>query len=300
MKVKYKFFKLITSLFIIVLIGLSADWQTLFNTKLNIANIDIILFFFLFWSSVFFRTFRWHMLFNDKNNMIKFKDSLRLYFVGQSLNIILPSGTGDIAKSYYGSKWTGKKERMITVSLLDKLIAISSIVFITPVAFYYSNNYLILIAGFLSILPVIFLLRIEFFKKYRLINVPLNFISNRVKKINLESFIINLKLSRRKIFISFVFSIIAYVITYMMLFLCFKSVGLSIPFVNILYSIPFLTLGRLFPFTLNGIGSDEALIIFLFSYNDLSHEPILLGALLFRLILMVFPALIGLIWITKN
>lgn len=299
MKEKFNFFKLIISGIIVVLISISTDWQSLFNTKLNIKSSGVILFFFLFWSSIFFRTFKWHMLFCDKSNRIKFKDSLRLYFIGQSLNILLPSGTGEIAKSYYGFKMTGIKERMIAVSLLDKLIAIGSVVFITPIAFYYSNNYLILIAGFLSLFPVFFVLYLNFFRKYRLINGALNFISNRIKKINIELFILNLNLPTRKIFISFIISIIAFFITYTMLFLCFKSVGLSISFLNILCSIPFLILGRVFPFTLNGIGSDEALIIFLFSYNSSSHEAILLGALLFRLILMILPALIGLIFVIK-
>ena len=78
------------------------------------------------------------------NVNIKLIDSIKLLLVGTSLNIILPSGAGDVAKGYYGYKWTGIKERMFAISLIDKLIAIGSLLFITPFAFYYSNNYLIL------------------------------------------------------------------------------------------------------------------------------------------------------------
>jgi len=239
---------------------------------------------------------------NDKKKKISITqiESLKLLLVGSSLNIVLPSGTGDIAKSYYGYKWTGIKERMLAISLIDKLIAIGSILFITPFAFYFSKNYTILIAGMLSILPFIFLYYFNFFNNYKLFNIPFKFISKKIKKIDLELLITHLKIPPSKILFSFILSIIAWIVTYILLYLCFNIVGLSIPLKLVIISIPFLTLGRLFPFTLNGIGSDEALILFLFSNNEFQKEPILIAALLYRLILMFLPALIGLLFILKK
>jgi uncharacterized membrane protein YbhN (UPF0104 family) len=232
---------------------------------------------------------------NDTKALVSQTESFKLLLVGSSLNIFLPSGTGDIAKSYYGFKWTGIKERMLAVSLLDKLIAVGSVLFITPFAFYHSNNYLILIAGILSILPFTFLFYFNFFKQYSLFNIPFKFIFNKLKKIDLELLISHIKIPTLKIFISFIISIIAWIVTYINLHLCFKVVGLSIPFTDVISSIPFLTLGRLFPFTLNGIGTDEALIIFLFSSYTKLNEQILIAALLYRIILIIFPAIVGLL-----
>jgi uncharacterized protein (TIRG00374 family) len=98
-----------------------------------------------------------------------------------------------------------------------------------------------------------------------------------------------------KIISSFLISVAAWIITYAVLYTCFATLGLAISFDKIIIAIPFLTLGRLFPLTLNGMGTDEVLIIFLFSSNDVSKEPILVAALLYRLILVITPAIAGLL-----
>tara|TARA_B110001452_G_C15234033_1_gene427315 strand:+ start:1924 stop:2616 length:693 start_codon:yes stop_codon:yes gene_type:complete len=226
--------------------------------------------------------------------------SIQLFFIGQSLNIILPAGAGDVAKGYYGYKITGIKEKMFAISLVDKLIAIGSILFITPFASYYFHNYTIIFAGVLSMLPFFILYKFDTLKKYDIFNVPYNYLSKKIKKINLPLLITYSKIATKKILFAFSLSIIAWILTYILLYFCFKIVGLSIDIKIVICSIPLLTLARLFPFTLNGIGSDEALIIFLFATNELSREPILIAALLYRLILMFLPALVGLVFIFKN
>ena len=57
---------------------------------------------------------------------------------------------------------------------------------------------------------------------------------------------------------------------------------------------PLITLARLFPFTLNGLGTDEGVMMFLFHGDE---NRILAGALIYRLILILVPALVGLfVW----
>lgn len=290
-----KIIKGLISIIVLCMIFYSIDFELLKTTNFFFSSSNLLLFLILLISSLFIRSYRWSILMNDSKALVTQKESFKLLLVGSSLNIFLPSGTGDIAKSYYGFKWTGIKERMLAISLIDKLIAIGSILFFTPFAFFYSSNYLILIAGVLSTLPFIFLFYFNFFNEYKLFNIPFKFIFNKIKKIDLELLISHTKIPTLKIFISFIISIVAWIVTYTTLYLCFKVVGLSIPIETVVYSIPFLTLGRLFPFTLNGIGSDEALIIFLFSTNELFKEPILIAALLYRIILIFIPAILGLI-----
>lgn len=289
-----KIIKSLISITVLSLIFYSIDFEILKTTSLDFSQSYILSFLILLISSLFIRSFRWSILMNDKNVLVSQTESFKLLLVGSSLNTFLPSGTGDIAKSYYGFKWTGIKERMLYISILDKLIAVGSILFITPFTFFYSNSYLILIAGIFSIIPFIFLFYFNFFNRFRLFNMPFKFISNKIKKIDLELLISHIKIPTLKIFISFIISIVAWIITYIVLFLCFKVVGLSIPLIAVICSIPFLTLGRLFPFTLNGIGTDEALIVFLFSSYTIFNEQILIAALLYRIILIFIPAIVGL------
>ena len=88
---------------------------------------------------------------------ITFWDSFKITLVGLALNIISPAGSGDVLKSYYGYQWTGVKERMVAVSLYDKLIAILSLGLIAVVGFLYSFSLSYLIAASICI-TIFFLL----------------------------------------------------------------------------------------------------------------------------------------------
>ena len=285
---------------VLCLIFYSIDFELLKNTRFDISLSATFLILILLITSLFIRSYRWSVLMNDRKMLVNQLESFKLLLVGSSLNIFLPSGTGDIAKSYYGFKWTGIKERMVAVSLLDKLIAVGCILFITPFAFYFSKNYLIILAGVFSIIPFIFIYNYAFLNKYKLFNIPFNFLSKKLKKINLELLVTHFKTRKLKIAVAFLISILGWVITYIIFFFCLKTLNLNIEFHKVLAFIPFLVLGRLFPFTLNGIGTDEALIIFLFSSSESQNEPLLFAALLFRIIVMIIPAMVGLFYMNKN
>ena len=283
------------SVLVLCLIIYSIDFELLKKTRFDFSSSTAFFIFIFLIASLFIRSYRWSVLMNDRKILVSQIESFKLLLVGSSLNIFLPSGTGDIAKSYYGFKWTGIKERMVAVSLLDKLIAIGSIIFITPFALYSSGNFSILIAGIISLFPFLILIYFKKLKEYYLFGLLYNFINGKLKKIDLGLIIENIQVSKSTIYLSFCLSIIAWIFTYTLLFLCFEVVYISIPYTTIICSIPFLTLGRLFPFTLNGIGSDEALIIFLFYSHAPTKEALLIGALLYRIILIFIPAILGLL-----
>lgn len=283
------------SVLVLCLIISSIDFELLKKIRFDFSLSATFIILIFLTTSLFIRSYRWFVLMNDQKVLVSQLESFKLLLVGSSLNIFLPSGTGDIAKSYYGFKWTGIKERMVAISLLDKLIAIGSIIFITPFAFYSSGNFSILIAGIISLIPFIIVIYFKKLKEYYLFDIIFNFINSKLKKVDLELIIENIQVSKSKIFFSFFLSIIAWIFTYTLLFLCFKAVHISVEYTAVMCSIPFLTLGRLFPFTLNGIGSDEALIIFLFYSHTTTNEALLIGALLYRIILIFIPAIIGLL-----
>tara|TARA_B110000483_G_scaffold37278_1_gene45877 strand:- start:2846 stop:3760 length:915 start_codon:yes stop_codon:yes gene_type:complete len=300
MKINSNYFKLIISSLVILIIIYSIDINQLSNMNFifNFENISII--FLLLVTSLCLRILRWHILVNHKKLLVNFSTSFKLFFIGQSLNIFLPSGAGDVAKGYYGFKWTGEKEKMFSISLIDKLIAIGSLFFITPFACFFSQNYLILIAGFLSIIPFLIAYKFQIFKRYNFFNSSINYLNKKIKKINIEKIINDFKINFNKIILAFILSITGWILTYVILFICMNIFNVNVSLKIVLSYIPFLVLGRLFPFTLNGIGTDEALIIFLFSSAESQNEPLLLAALLFRIIVMFIPAMVGLFYVNKN
>jgi len=233
------------------------------------------------------------MLMNDNGDVkIGLVNSFRFLLVGAALNLIMPAGAGDVAKSYFGYKWTGIKERMFSVSLFDKIIAIASIGILGLYSLFMTKEYYYIGAVIISFFPFL-LIMIHNKSNIELLKRTLVFIDNRVKKLDLKEIMLHFNFSRRTIFYSFMLSLAAWLATYFLMFLCFQMIGVPIEFHHILIVSPLITLGRLFPFTFNGIGSDEAIILYLFSSYYQNDTLILTGAILYRLILLIIPAVIG-------
>ncbi len=76
------------------------------------------------------RSWRFKLLFDTSTQRINLGESFILLLVGLGLNLALPASSGDVVKSYFGFRWSGIKERMLSTSLLDKVIAVSSVAFV--------------------------------------------------------------------------------------------------------------------------------------------------------------------------
>lgn len=288
--------KYTVSLTILFLLIFQFSFEDLLSVKIKLTYKIILLTILALSLSLFCRALRWYLLMNNQNIKFTLLNSFKLLFVGNALNIILPAGLGDILKSYFGYLWSGVKERMLSVSISDKLIAIGSLFFISVFSFAFHKNLSILFAGVICMLPLLILMLSR-------LNALCCFLEKIFIKVRLEKFLnisfskitANFDFTTRKLSLLILLSVAAWVITYYLLFLSFVTVGIRVPFVQVLVFAPLLTLIRLFPLTLNGIGSDEVAIVYLFSQYESSNSKILIGALIYRIILMIIPAIVGVI-----
>lgn len=259
------------------------DWIT--------AGVVIVLFFVSMWV----RSYRWQVLMNHEEGVrINGADSYKLMLVGAALNMVLPAGAGDVARSYFGYKWTGVKERMLSVSLLDKLIAIASLSLLACYSLYYTGEWYFIWAILLSAMPLVGVLALDQLRNIGFINKMFLWLNNRTKKIDIEELARHLKASGGMVVYTLLVSIVGLGLTYAVMFYCFQMVGLDISYWTVLAMAPLITLARLFPFTFNGIGTDEAVIVVLFSTGPDSNSLILVGALIYRILMLFVPALLGL------
>lgn len=252
--------------------------------------------------SIIVRALRWQILMNDgnKGKGISFYNSTKFLLVGAALNIIMPAGTGDIAKSYFGYKWTGVKEKMLAISLFDKVIAISSIAFLGVFSVIQTGNYWFLLAVMASVGPFVGLYLLKYYSNRGLLKKLLDYLTTRLKRLDFSNILPHLNFSFGLMTSSFALSLLGWITTYLLLFYCFEMVGFPTDIYHVMVMAPILTLARLFPFTFNGLGSDEALIVLLFSQNGDGKESILIAALLFRLITMILPAIFGAFFIVST
>jgi uncharacterized protein (TIRG00374 family) len=250
--------------------------------------------------SVLIRSLRWKMLFENARHNISLADSTNLTLVGMALNLVLPASLGDIAKSYFGYRWSGIKERMLSVSLLDKVIALGSLAALGIPCALYRGNLLYAFLSTLVLTPAIFVLilphlttKIHFVRR-----LFTWFTKITSTKLNVLTALEQSRVTKAKLLYAFCFSVCGWVLTYLQMYFCFRAIGSVVPLLYVLAIAPLVTLVRLFPFTLSGIGSDEATLCYFFTQAGASMEEILAGALIYRFLTLILPGLIGLLPLT--
>jgi uncharacterized protein (TIRG00374 family) len=249
--------------------------------------------------SVLLRACRWKLLFDDDTHRIGLGGSMTLMFVGMALNLVLPASTGDIAKSYFGYKWSGVKERMLSVSLLDKVIALGSIsVLGIPCALYCGElvyaglSTLVLVPAFVLLMLPVLIKHVPFCRRFfdgvtKIIRNKFDFLK-AIEQVNPRA---------GKLAVALMLSVTGWVITYFQMYLCFRAVGVKIPLFYVFSVAPLVTLVRLFPFTLSGVGSDEAALAYFFTKTGIPLEGILAGALIYRFFTIIILGLTGLFFL---
>ncbi|OXU15046.1 lysylphosphatidylglycerol synthase transmembrane domain-containing protein [Sedimentisphaera salicampi] len=240
------------------------------------------------------RAYRWRLLFQDSSHTISLTDSSLLLFAGLGLNLFMPAGSGDIAKAYFGYRWSGVKERMVSISFLDKLIAVSSISIPGLAASLITSRPIFAALSLLAGIPLLFVL--FFVGWFSRSEKAKDFIDKRAgRKFDFQLFSRQIESSKGKLFYAVIVSVLGWAVTYFIFFICFRMIDSQISLYYVFSVSPILTLARLFPFSLNGLGSDEAVIGFLFLGSGLESEKVLAAALLYRVVLLIIPGLAGLI-----
>jgi glycosyltransferase 2 family protein len=246
--------------------------------------------------SILFRAWRWKLLYEDQTHHIKLSESTSLLLVGLSLNLILPASTGDIVKSYFGYKWSGVKERMLSISLLDKVIALASIALLgIPFALVRRQPFLAAMS-LVVFLPAFVVLVLPWLSQNLTLCRKFLQAATRLtrKKLDYLSVVQHTRITKSKLLTALGISILGWSVTYTQLFLCFRALDADVSILFVFSVAPLLTLIRLFPFTLSGIGSDEAGICYLFHAAGISLEKILAAAIIYRFIALIVPGIIGL------
>ena len=300
---KLRLIQILVSVFILALLFLNIKISSFDIDTSNISIPALCFLLILLPVSLILRSIRWKLFMNagQAGNHISNVNSFKFLLVGTALNMFMPAGMGDIARSYFGYKWTGIKERMLSVSIYDKIIAIASLSIISAVSFFITWKYIFILTAVLCTMPWLVVtwlnksLTPALSKGEGAKNKILFWFINKIKRIDIEQTVQHFSFPGKTILSGILLSISGWLLDYMLLFFCFRTFDVTIDFFAVLAVGPLLTLGRLFPFTFNGIGTDEALIIYLFSKITIGivEGKLLLIALLYRFIMLIIPAIIG-------
>jgi len=242
------------------------------------------------------RAYRWRLLFQDAHHVIRFGDALWLLFVGTALNLILPASSGDVLKSYYGYRWSGVKERMLSISLADKVIAFGSVGLLGVGAAFLQARPLYALFAFAVVAPAALVLALPQLTGTSPLWIRLLGQGTRLVrgKLDFVSLMRHVHLPPRTLIAAVALSVLGWTVTYLQLYLCFHAAGASVPLAYVYTVAPLITLVRLFPLTFGGVGSDEAAIYYFFHAIGVNFETVLAAALLYRSVVLILPGIIGL------
>lgn len=244
------------------------------------------------------RAYRWGSILSQPSDLISLKDLFLLTFVGVSLSFVLPASLGDVARAYYGYKRSGLKEEMLSSSLVDKIMGLLAIAVLGTVSSFIHDLYVYSLVCLLLTIGFVVLIFFPTLIPWRLVTKAIRMVtrSNMDAQRLLESF----TLSNGVKFLALALSVLAWFVTYGQLYLICLALAINVAPTYMFVMAPMITIARLFPLTLNGFGSQETVVIYLFSLIDVNPNQALLVSLLYSFVQLVIPGAVGLLVIARE
>lgn len=234
---------------------------------------------FLWLPIVFFKTYRWKKIMDTQKIYYSIKNAFLIYNSSSLLGLITPGKIGDFSKIAYLKKDSHSFGRAFLGSFLERVFDLlfvvvfsSVVVFFVPFIPHFSFDYydLIKLTSLIIIFLGVFLTLFYFFKKQFL----LNFISDILN--DLKQFKI------KNILFIFATSAIVWFLYFLLVYLIATSINLhqSVTFLYLSFAAAVALLASFLPITVIGIGTREAVFIFLLKPLDISKETVIAFSLL--------------------
>jgi hypothetical protein len=239
---------------------------------------------------VLLRAWRWQLIANKDEVCATFSDACVVTYVGGALNLLLPASMGDVARAYYGYRRTGQKEVMLSSSLMDKGLALLAALLmgLVPAAVRSLWHWFWVEVAFAIALTVVL-----FFPRV----LPWNVLTRALHRFRItlqpQGLMTACALSHRLKAVVLALSVLSWLTNYAQLDLAFRALGEPIPFGYLLVAAPLVTVTKLMPFTLDGLGTQDVAMVYLFQPVGVSAGAAVLTSFAARIAGSYVPALIG-------
>jgi len=207
-----------------------------------------------------------------QNLKISFKEATYLTFIGIFFNNFLPTAAGgDLVKSYYAAKKTGKKLSSVACILLDRILGTSTLILFLFVSSFFvkeaPSNRLIFIFLLIAIAVLITVFSLMFNKGFAK-KIP--FADSILKKLNIKDKIKalydvmhNYKSHPKLLLNAVALSIVLQLMTFYGVFLMVRSLDLYVPLKFVFLVMPIVITASMAP-SINGLGVRESSFVFFF------------------------------------
>ena len=257
------------------------------------------------------QTFKWYIVALFQGIKINFKDALKINVISNFYGFVTPSKLGGVVRAEYLKK--SDENNNIGKGLfnftIDKVLDLSSIVFMAILFSFVFKDKLELPITFFSALFLLFVLSTLFFinkdrSKYVLKFLYTKIIGRKIKdsaRLTFDSFYDNIP-KKRYFVLFFLLNILSWVSIYLILYFIGLSLGIDLGFTYYLAILPIGTLVAMIPISISGLGTREATMISLFALFGAEASKVFSMSIINILLVGIIPSLVGiwLIWRDKK
>ncbi len=291
-----KIVALLLSLAILIVLWSSARKTDLLDTLAQARLLPLLLAVVLMPIGLTVRGARLDVLLANSGRRIGVLAATSITFIGTSLNVLLPSNLGDVAKSYYAYRYNLAKEVALSVVIIDKVYAMTAAMLLGVLAALSQRMWgAAALAGMVTA-GLVTLIFVPQLIPWRLFAWGLDKVLG--KKLAHERALGASRFPAGTKLIAVLMSLVACSIAYTQYYLVCQSLGLNVSPVVVLVAAPLMDLSKAIPLTANGLGTREAVAVLMLGGVGVGRGDAMLSSLVFSAISLWAPAMVGapLVW----
>jgi uncharacterized protein (TIRG00374 family) len=291
-------------IYLLIRIDLRVVVREIVNANVFYILLTIVFLFLL----LLFHTIKWFVIARKQDIRIPFKESFKITLITCFYEFIVPSKLGTILRVEYMKKYASFGKGLCNFTL-DKILDLSSIIFLAIIFSFVFKDKLALPIGFFILVFVVFIVATLFFLKKERSKFVLRiffkrFVPEKMKekaKSVFDNFYDHIP-KKRYFPLFFILNVISWVIIYAISFFVGLSLGIDLPFYVYLGVFPIATLIALIPISINGLGTREVALVSMLSLFGVSAAKAFSMSIISFFITTIITAIIGsfLIWKIKS
>jgi len=286
---------------ILVVILLKTDIHAVYTHLKNIRLFPLIISILLIIPLIALKSYRWHRLLVRSDIPSPFLKSVIFYFSSNYIGLITPGRLGEISKALFLKQYGySSLSYAMPGVIIDRVSDLYLLLLfsLTGICYFdiFKNN---IISYSVITITVIAVCSLPFFIIFRL-ESAVNWISRQFSKRTAGKWEVALDLFAEgfsvlintELFYTFFITLLSYLIYFYQNYLIADSLNLNISYFTMIQIISLATLIAFIPISIAGLGTREAILIFLFQQIGLSSDKTLSFAVLFNLVYIVFTGII--------
>lgn len=286
--------------------------REIFSTLTSVNFLWLALAFGLCFLIVCVRTFRWMLILRGVGLSVPFLSLFRTYMISFWFNTFLPGSVGgDIYKVYDVAAASSRKTRSLVTVIVERLTGVLALVTIAAVAAIAFRDMLPIAPWILFVPIVCVVIGIACtMLAARHANALLGVVWRRVPLVRraipedkvgpIADCIEEIGQKRFVFLISYGFGLLLQILVLYTYYVLALSLDRNISFIYFLIFFPLIEIASMIPISINGMGVREGLLVFFFGYASVPTSFSVSLGLVYRLILIVFAVIGGVLLMAKK